>query len=240
MKFECLKEKLGDAVNKAEKAVGKNTNLPVLSCILLEVKKNSLQVKATNLDVGVEVSVPVRGGGDGRIAVPGAVFSSFVNTIQTDGSLVLESHDGVLTAESSGFKASIKTLSADDFPIIPRPESDTEIKIPSNTFIRGLKSVCYSAAVSGIKPELSSVLVSSFSGGLAFVATDSFRLAEKKVKIKDVKEFPKVLIPIKNVLDIIKIFEDLESDLDVAVSKNQVSFSGGPVYLTEGLLKTAV
>ena len=60
MKIECLKEKLHLAVSKAEKIVGKNLNLPVLSCLLLETKGNNLIIRSTNLDLGLEVSIPVK------------------------------------------------------------------------------------------------------------------------------------------------------------------------------------
>ena len=45
MKLKCITEKLIKAVSKAEKMIGKNLNLPILSCILLEVKENKLFLK---------------------------------------------------------------------------------------------------------------------------------------------------------------------------------------------------
>ncbi|MBU1056683.1 MAG: DNA polymerase III subunit beta, partial [Proteobacteria bacterium] len=52
MKLKCSAEKLITAISKTEKIIGKNLNLPILSCILLEATKNNLILKATNLDLG--------------------------------------------------------------------------------------------------------------------------------------------------------------------------------------------
>ena len=58
-----------------------------------------------------------------------------------------------------------------------------------------------------------------------FVSTDSFRLAEKKIQTKEVNSFEQILLPIKNVPDIIRFFEEATEDLEVFLEENQVFFS---------------
>jgi DNA polymerase III sliding clamp (beta) subunit (PCNA family) len=60
MKIECMTEKLVEAIGKSEKITGKNLTLPVLSCILLEAKGKQLTLRATNLDVGIEITFRLR------------------------------------------------------------------------------------------------------------------------------------------------------------------------------------
>ena len=79
MKIECIKEKLHMAVSKAEKVVSKNLNLPVLSCLLFETKGNNLIIRSTNLDLGLEISIPVKVEQEGKVAIPAQVLSSFLN-----------------------------------------------------------------------------------------------------------------------------------------------------------------
>ena len=64
-----------------------------------------------------------------------------------------------------------------------------------------------------------------------FVATDSFRLAEKKIKLKKSRDFGQILIPYKNIPDIIRVLESINDDVEVSLDKNQVSFSHKGVYL---------
>jgi DNA polymerase-3 subunit beta len=83
-----------------------------------------------------------------------------------------------------------------------------------------------------MKPELSSVYVYSDEDELFFVATDSFRLAEKKIKAKKSPEISSLLIPVKNISEITRVLDAVKGDVDVALSKNQISFKYPGVYLT--------
>jgi hypothetical protein len=60
MNIECEKSFLLDAVLKAEKISNKNTSLPILSCILLYTQKGTLMIRATNLDIGIEITIPAK------------------------------------------------------------------------------------------------------------------------------------------------------------------------------------
>ncbi len=233
MKIECLQDKIKRAVGITEKIAGKHMTLPVLSCLLLDAsQKNILTIRSTNIDLGVEVSIPAKIDEEGVFAVPAQILNSFIGgLIEDEKSIKLVSDQNnikVLTTRSSGI---IKTIPSDDFPSIPRITSNNSFLINGSDFAKGLKSVWYSSSLSNIKPELSSVCVFCDGEFVVFVATDSFRLAEKKIKIKKSKDFGQILIPYKNISEIIRILENVNDDVEVNLDKNQISFSYSGVYL---------
>ena len=232
MKIECSVEKLKEVVSKVEKISQKNPTLPILSCILLEVKKNILIIKATNLDLGIEISIPVKTHTEGFVAVSASVLSQFLTSIISEKSVDIYDDGNVLHLETVKSKTSLKIFPVDDFPIIPRVEEGKEFDIDINKFVDGLKSVWYSSAISSIKPELSSVYIYGGENELIFVATDSFRLAEKKVKYKNTPDIPSILIPNKNVGEIIKIFDGEKENITLTINKNQVIFTSPSIYFT--------
>ncbi len=236
MKIECLKEKIHTAVGKAEKLVGKNINIPVLSCLLLETGKNSLTIKSTNLDLGLEITIPVKVEEEGKVAVPGTVLSNFLNNISNEKNITLETIDTVLKISTQNSEANIKTFPLDDFPTIPRVEEGKRALITSKELQNGLRSVIYSSSTSSVKPELSSVYMYSQDDSLVFVATDSFRLAEKAVKTKKKVELPGVLIPFKNAADILKILDNMDDEIEINATKNQVSLSLNGLYLVSRVI----
>ena len=63
------------------------------------------------------------------------------------------------------------------------------------------------------------------------MATDSFRLAEKKIKVKKHKDFSSLLIPFKNIPEIIKTFEDVSDEVTISFNQNQISFEYEGIYL---------
>ena len=89
MNIECIKEKLSYAVGKAERVTSKNITLPILSCVLLEAKDSTLIIKATNLDIGIEIILPVKVNKPGSIAVSGSVLYNFISNITNDKNITL-------------------------------------------------------------------------------------------------------------------------------------------------------
>ena len=79
MKIERIKEQLEEVLNKADKIAGKNITLPVLVGLYLDARQNSLSIKATNLDLGISLTLPVKVIESGIVVVPAHVISSFIS-----------------------------------------------------------------------------------------------------------------------------------------------------------------
>ncbi len=236
MKIECIKDKFLGAVQHAERVTGKNLSLPILKCILLSARDNRLLLKATNLDIGVEIDIPVKVFESGDVAVSGAILSVFLNNLYDSKNVTIESDEGNIKISTPTNTSTIKSLPSEEFPTIPLVSDEKSFKCSPKELIHGFKAVWYSASTSSIKPELSSVCLYGEEEALVFVATDSFRLAEKRVKVKKMKEFGHILIPHKNVVDIVRLLEQAEEEVTVCYDKNQISFSFGRVYVTSRLV----
>jgi len=238
MKIECVREKLVAAIARAEKITGKNLSLPVLSCVFLEAKGASLIIRATNLDLGIELSLPTKVEREGVVAVPGSILSSFVSQLQGKN-VTLESNEGNLLVSTEANSTVIKCMIHDDFPSIPQVTDGKSFSLNAKDFVKGLKAVWYSSSTSSMKPELSSVYIYPDGESVMFVATDSFRLAEKRVQVKKAKDFQQILIPFKNVPEIIRVLEDSNEEIEIKLNKNQISFSQPSLYLTSRVVDGA-
>jgi len=236
MKIECLKDKILRAVNKASRLVtNKNAGLPILSYLLMESKNNRLTIQATNLDLGVSIEIPVRTEKEGRFVVPGELLNNLISNLPSDNLLTFEVKDDYLNVATSKSSTRIKISDSTDFPSIPTTQSKP-FSIPTEDFVNGLKSVWYSCSHSSIKPELASLYVHTDDKNLVFAATDSFRLAEKRVKTGSNKEDLEVLIPLKNAIEITRIIEGEGAELLIYPEKNQISLSCGDIYITSRVI----
>ena len=236
MKIEAIKEQLGEALSRADKIAGKNTTLPILAGFHLDAHQNSLTIKATNLDLGLSIKIPVKVVEAGSVVIPAHTLTSFISSLSKDRNITLSTKDQVVEIKTTSTKTSIKTLPSEEFPIIPEVGDDESFTIPSRDFIFGLRSVIYAAAMGSIKPELSSICIKHEGEYLVFAATDSFRLAEKKIKVKKVPHFKQILIPQKNALEIIKIFDRAEEEISLSIEEHQLALRSGGVYLTSRII----
>ncbi len=237
MKIECTKNKLLQAVSKVEKITSKHPTLPVLRCVLIEAKNGNVILRSTNLELGIEVKVPAKVYTEGVVAVPANILYSFISQVSEDGSVVLEVSEKNLIVSSSGSKAVINAYNYEDFPTLPVVPKEKTFKIHAKDLVKGFKSVWYAASISSMKPELASVYVYGDESEVCFVATDSFRLAEKKIYTKKLREIGAILIPFKSVIEIVRIIEDVSEEIEVNLTKNQISFSFSTTYITSRVVE---
>lgn len=235
MKIECVLEKLQKILPVVERITGKNLTLNVLSSILVIASGKTLKLRATNLDIGIEVELPAKIEKEGVVAVRGATLNELLSNLN-EKTVVLESIGDNLSVKTSSNSSTVKCYPSADFPTIPLISGDFCFEINSKKFLSGMKSVSFSASVSDIKPEISSVYIYPDNEDLVFVATDSFRLAEKRLKIKNLPDFHGLLIPYKNIIEMIRVLDLADGDVKVCFSKNQISISYDGVYLTSRLI----
>lgn len=231
MKCICKNEKLAKVIQNAERVTGKNLTLPILSNILISAKDDYLLIRATNLNIGVEYKIEAKVDVEGTVAVKGDVFSSILNMIPKKENISLELKDDFLVIESKQQSLDIKTIKNEDFPTIPYTTGES-FKIDIEKLLNCLNSVYFNASVSDIKPEISSVYLYSNNGYLYSVSTDSFRLSEKKIQVKNLPETLSLIIPIKNCIDIIRILSGEKGEVSVFFTKNQISIKGDDFYIT--------
>ncbi len=237
MKLECSVEKIKEAISKAEKITSKNSTLDSLKSILIIASGKSLKIRSTNLSLGLEIEIPAKIEKEGELIVYGEVFNNFLINLPSieDKILNIENIGGNLHISNKRTKTIIKTAGTEDFPTIPIVEGKS-FNIDIEKFLEGIKSVFYSSAITDIKPEISSVYIYNQDKDLYFVSTDSFRLAEKNIKIKNLEDIDSIIIPYKNILEIIRLFSDIKGEMTVFYNKNQISFVLPSFYLTSRII----
>lgn len=237
MKATCGKDALVNGVSLAERATGKNLPLAVLSSLLIIAENNTLTVRATNLDLGIEVTVPAHIETSGSVAVSGTLLQQLLNGIADGETVALTSTENGIQIGSTSNSAVLTTQSHEDFPTLPSVTDGTTITMPAGDLQYGLKSVYYAASQSTIKPELNSVYVAAHElGQLTCAATDSFRLAEKTLSVQGLETFEPILIPVKNIPEVLRMLEKMEGEVTVSVTQNQLAVSGDRIYLTSRLV----
>lgn len=234
MKIETTTKVLQQVVRSVARATQKNPQLPVLGCIVFVVSKNKTTLQATNLDIGVEYTLPTKTSSDGTVAVPATVLHSFISTFSGDEPVTLEARNDTLHVTTSKGTTTIKTIEHTDFPTLPKVRGGTTFTLSAKKLYESFSSVAFCASVSMIRPELASVYLKGDTEGLTSVATDSFRLAEKKISIDKNTEFDPILIPAKNISDINLLLEDSDT-ISVSLNEHHITFDTGKAFLTSRL-----
>jgi len=224
VKTIILKEKLKEGIGIVERLAQKSLSLPILNNILIKGEKNLLSLTATNLEIGIKWWALAKNDKEGEIVIPARLFSGFINFLP-DGPLELKTEGLFLNIKSGKYKSRIKGFSSDEFPILPQVNKEERINLESLTFCQALSQVFDITSSSLSRTEISGVFFNFQKEQIKMVATDSFRLGEKKIFFKSPlgKEYSFIL-PQLTAREIINVFGENKNDIKIYFSPNQVLF----------------
>ena len=226
MKLTIPQEKLKQGLNIVERISSKSLTLPILNNILISTKKNFLNLSATDLEIGVRWWVLSKVEKQGDITIPSRLLSSFINLLPNKN-IDIDKKNNDLIVKCDNYKTELKGLNAEEFPIIPTITEGDSISINGSTFCRDLNQVVDIPVLSTIRPEISGVYLLFQKNTITIVATDSFRLGEKKIFLKNNSSLNKeysLILPQKTIKEIVNIFNERPGELKIYFSPNQVMF----------------
>lgn len=238
MKLYASRENLLQGVNIVQRAVATKNPLPILSGILITAQDNTLKFTATDLEMGIECTVPVTVIEPGSVVVAAKYFSEVVRRLP-DIRIELEvnptNHSTNICYGQS--EISIHGMSPEDFPILPQLDREKSVIINGSLFRNMIKQVAFAASSDNSRPIFTGVLLEISGEQLKLVATDTHRLALRSGKIASSQNLDtlSVIIPGKTISEISKITGE-ESQVQLTFTENQVLFEIDNICLISRLI----
>ena len=239
MKVFCSQKDLDYAINIVNKAISPNNTLPVLNNILLKAEGKKLYFSATNLEIAISCVINADVRSEGSITVPSKLVTGY-SSLLSDEKVEVSVVDGLnLAINTNNSSTKIKCINADEFPLIPKVEKGQEFSVKVKDLLEAISETVFAASSNTTRPVLSGVLMISVGGLVKMVATDSYRLAEKVLKLpKAVDTEIYCIIPARTLMELAKIISKAESkEATVNISKNQISFSVDGIELISRLIE---
>ncbi len=248
MKLICTQDNFKKAVINTERVVSKQNTLPILNNILFEASKNNLILSATNLEIGISNKIGAKVEKEGKITIPGRIIGNFVNNLPKGENIKIETSDQNLKITSGGYKAVIKGLLADDFPLIPQKTSNFVLFLDPIGLKAVIDRVISCVSFNEARQELTGINLILAKKWLFLAATDSFRLAEAKINLVEgstdkeiydvfIEKRNNLIIPASTLLELSRIIaQDFESKVKIAIDEGQIFFEVGETRLVSRLI----
>lgn len=247
MRLISTQENLKKALLITSHGTGKNINLPILSNILIRAKKGVIELISTNLEIGIIYQLRGKIEEEGEFTVDSKIITEYINLLPEENILLEVLEDGDLQVECLNYQTKVRGESAQEFPLIPNVDQSNYYHCQADELRQALNSVIFASSTSDNRVELAGVLFNFEDDELTLAATDSYRLAEKKLNIKAKNEFVKqrVIIPSRTIQELLRILSSYSSEglnaggdegVKIAVSDNQILFSIDSVELVSRLI----
>ena len=213
--------------------VERRHTLPILSNVLIEKKGGQVGFLATDLEIQITTaSADELPGEDFRLTTSAKKLQDILRAIPDKTTVTLEQLDGRLTLKAGKSRFNLQTLPAEDFPLLSvGSASESSFSLSQRELKRLISQVQFAMAVQDIRYYLNGLLMQTDGNQVKLIATDGHRLAFASADVEATLPKAEVILPRKTILELYKLLQDSDDQINIEVLANQVRFSFGATVI---------
>jgi DNA polymerase III subunit beta len=243
MKVTVEQSALLRALSRATRVVERRNTIPIIGNVLVRADQGKLSLKATDLDMEIQESIPADVSQAGVTTVPAHVFHDIVRKLSDGAQVSLEAtgDSSQLTLRSGRSRFTLQALPEDDFPDLNAGEMAASFEIGSAHLRKLIEKTQFAISTEETRYYLNGIYLHAIDHDgtmmLRAVATDGHRLARSEAPAPDgASAMPGIIIPRKTVAEISKLMAEGGETAKVEISSAKIRLSTGAVTLTSKLI----
>ncbi|MBT2815023.1 DNA polymerase III subunit beta [Staphylococcus coagulans] len=246
MEFSIQRDYFITQLNDTLKAISPRTTLPILTGIKIDAKNEGIVLTGSDSEISIEITIPNQVDGEeivnvtepGSVVLPGRFFVDIIKKLP-GREVKLSTNEQFQTLITSGHSEfNLSGLDPDQYPLLPQVSSEDALQLPVKVLKNVIAQTNFAVSTSETRPVLTGVNWLIQESELICTATDSHRLAVRKLKLEDEEIGDKnVIIPGKALAELNKIMTESEEHIDIFFASNQVLFRVGNVNFISRLLE---
>lgn len=228
---------LSNAVLKVVKAVSTKNHNPILECIKLVCKGDSLTLIATDNEISIERTISADTFMEGETLVMGKLFADFIKKLEEEDDIELFLDEGRLKITYSSSEGYIQALSTEDFPIISKEIKANSFTMLQKDFKNMVSKTAFCCLQDDSRPILKGCLLEVEGEEITCVALDGFRLALCKKPLKEAFGKIKAIVPSRALNEIVRLLDKEDEIVTVVIQERNLMVEVENTILTARLLE---
>ena len=226
MNIQINRETLLKPLTSVTSIVEKRHTLPILSNLLLEVKQNKIHLTATDLEMQISLTVDSATSGDFSTTLSAKKLLDICRSLPDNADINMNTTESRITLKAAKSRFNLQTLPAADYPVMTKTQGNTTLVVLAQRELKDLlKQVEFAMAQQDIRYYLNGLLFEIAANKLNIVGTDGHRLSFTSTELKQNYEKQDVILPRKTVVELIKLLDDSDDEVQIELASNQVNFS---------------
>lgn len=222
MKVIILKQNLLEAINIVQKAILAKATLPILEGIFIQADEK-VKLIGNNFDLAIEYNVEADIMEKGSIVINGRMFGDIIRKLP-DAPVLIEVFDGSkVKIECLNSYFEIKGMESDSYPLPPVINNEVSFSISQSSLKELIRQTIFAVGSDENRKIMTGCLIEVDNYEIKIAALDGFRMAVSNSIIKEDVNF-KVVVPGKNMNEILRILESNDEPIMVSLSGNLISF----------------
>ncbi|QCI18011.1 DNA polymerase III subunit beta [Buchnera aphidicola (Aphis nasturtii)] len=238
MKFIIKNNILVANLKKIIRLLVKNTSLPILENILIEIKTGILSLTTTNLEIETIVNIQISQEYiPGKITISGKKILNICRNLPetSDIQIQLKNNKIYISSEKSSYVLS--TLPAESFPNHQSFNYISSFEISSNILKNMITKTEFAMGKQDVRYYLNGMLFEKKENYLRNVATDGYRLATSYISLKEKINSFSIIVPNKGVMEILKLLNVKETLLHIFIGTNHLRIHINNLIFTTQLVE---
>lgn len=245
MKFIVQRQHLISGVQDVMKAISSRTAIPILTGMKIEATPNGITLTGSDSDISIESFIPAEEDGmvnveqieEGSVVLQARYFPDIVRKLP-ESTVEIESDDHFnVTIKSGKAEFNLNGQDANEYPQLPILETDSSFEIQSDLLKNMIKQTVFAVSAMETRPILTGVNIKIENDSLHFTATDSHRLASRRIPLEDINlNLSSIVVPGKSLNELNKILDDNEEKVEISVTNNQILFRTKHLHFLSRLL----
>ncbi len=241
MKFVISQEVLLESLNHAARAISPRNLIPILTGIKFDLKEDGLYLSASDTDISIRCLIPRDKILDvkelGSIVIGGKYIVEIIKKLP-NMDITIEVMDGYkMIISTSNTEFSLNGINPQEFPNLDLEEIKEPIMMQTKIFKKIINQTFFATSQNESRPLLTGINFRTSGDVMEVIATDSYRLAKKTIKFdKDVENNINIVIPGKNLLELSKIIDDDNENLELHIFDNKILFKYKDILFLSRLL----
>lgn len=239
IQLSVAQKELAWAMQLATRVLPGRTPLQSIAGVMLEARGDTLSVRATDLEVSLELRIGASIEQEGRTVLPGQHAAETVRSLP-DGRLTLTEEEGRLVLAYGRGETALSTYDAAQFPVFPEMEGGEAFFLTTQEWQAVLRQVTVACGHDEVQPLFTGVLWEAIPGKpLTLVATDTHRLAlwRKGEPRRETEEPVRAVIP-RRALELAgRLAQAAGEGLAIEVGRRQVAVTGEAFTLVSRLIE---
>jgi DNA polymerase III subunit beta len=210
--------------------VEKRHTLPILSNVLIERKKETLNLIATDLEIQITTSCDAGGkvADDQSLTVSARKLQDILRSLPDGVETTLDLQANKVQVKAGKSRFNLQTMPADDFPkMADAGELQAKFSIAQKLLQELLLLVQYAMAQQDIRYYLNGLLLVLDGAKIKVVATDGHRLSYADGLLASSHDKREVILPRKAVLELSRQLSSGDAEVHVEIYASQVRFRYG-------------
>jgi len=244
MKVIAERAALLKSLGHVQSVVERRNTIPILANLLLRGDEDGLSMSATDLDIEAIVRMDARIEAPGTVTISAQTLYEIVRKLPdgSEVSLTLDPEDQRISVSAGRSRFALATLPAEDFPVMATDSYDHQFEMTGGVLRRLFEKTRFAISTEETRYYLNGVYlhVHEPSGGekkLRAVATDGHRLARLDTPLPPGADgAPGIIVPRKTVNELVKLLDDDEMVVQVAVSETKMRVTAGRTVLTSKVI----